>query len=105
MTLSFRDNDLGPIGISLYLIGIRDPCMIVYIGTTNTSEQRSIRVIALQPSNNNKGYWFMSLESGRRIHGYIWNELPIPEHVIRRVEELAEDEYAMDLDEDGCPIF
>jgi hypothetical protein len=28
MTLSFRDNDLGPIGISLYLIGIRDPCMI-----------------------------------------------------------------------------
>ena len=77
----------------------------VYIGTTNTSEQRSVGAIALRPSNNDKGYWFMSLETGRRIHGYIWNELPIPEHVVRRVEELAEDEYAMDLDEDGCPVF
>ena len=74
----------------------------VYIGTTNTTEQRSVGAIALRPSNSNRGHW---LETGRRIHGYIWNELPIPSHVIRRVEELAHGEYAMDLDEDGCPIF
>ena len=78
----------------------------VYVGTTNTIAQRSVGAIALCPSNNERGYWFMSLESGRRtIHGYIWNELPIPDHVIRRVEELADDENAMNLDDDGCPIF
>ena len=27
------------------------------------------------------------------------------DHVIRRVEELADDENAMNLDDDGCPIF
>ena len=47
----------------------------------------------------------MSLKTGRRIHGYIWNELPIPDHMIRRVEKLADDKNAMNLDDDGCPIF
>ena len=49
-----------------------------------------------------------SFESGRRIHDngyYIWNELPIPDHVIRRVEELADDENAMNLHDDDSPIF
>ena len=72
----------------------------VYIGTTNTTEQRSVGAIALRPSNSEGGYWFMSLESGRKIHGYLWNELPIPTHVVRRVEELASNENAPDLDED-----
>ena len=39
----------------------------VYIGTTNTTAQRSVGAIALRPSNNERGYWFMSLETGRRI--------------------------------------
>ncbi len=73
----------------------------VYTGTNNTIEQRSIGAIALRPSNNEGGYWFMSLESGRKIHVYIWNELPIPDHVVQRVEELASNENVPDLDEDG----
>ena len=32
----------------------------VYVGTTNTTAQRSVGAIALCPSNNERGYWFMS---------------------------------------------
>jgi len=59
----------------------------VHCGTTNGSEQRSVSAIALCPSNDEGGYWFMSLDTGCKIHGYIWKELPIPNHVISRVEE------------------
>jgi len=69
----------------------------VHIGTTNGSEQRSVSAIALRPSNDEGGYYFMSLDSGRRLHGYIWKELPIPNHVIHRVEELADDENALEI--------
>ena len=47
----------------------------------------------------------MSLESGRRIHSFVWRELPISDYVIGRVQELAESEDAPSLDGDGCPIF
>lgn len=77
----------------------------VYVGTTNTQVQRSVAAIALRASNNRGGYYFMSLESGRRIHSFVWRELPIPDYVAKRVEELAESEDAPSLDEDGCPIF
>ena len=54
----------------------------VYVGTINTTAQRSVGSIALRPSNNERGYWFMFLETGKRTHGYIWNKLPIPYYVI-----------------------
>ena len=34
----------------------------------------------------------MSLYSGKRIHGYKWDVLPIDEHIVESVEQLAEDE-------------
>ena len=34
----------------------------------------------------------MSIHTGRRIHGYKWEELPIDEYVIERVEALAKEE-------------
>ena len=46
----------------------------------------------------------MSLHSGKRIHGYIWDELPIDEYVIERVEALAE-EQGQPLMKDGVPDF
>ena len=64
----------------------------VYIRTTNTLEQRSVGVIALHPSNNNNRYWFMSLESGKRIYLYIWSELLIPNHICQQVKELTDNE-------------
>ena len=46
----------------------------------------------------------MSLHSGKRIHGFQWDELPIDEHVIERVEALAE-EQDQPLMHRGKPCF
>ena len=55
-------------------------------------KSRAVPAIALRRSNNAGGHYFMSLYSGKRIHGYKWKELPIDDYVINRVEELAEAE-------------
>ena len=65
---------------------------LVYEVTTNTMKPRSVPAIALKRSNNVGGHYFMSLYSGKRIHGYKWEALPIDEHIIARVEQLAEAE-------------
>jgi hypothetical protein len=64
----------------------------LYVGTTNTSKARTVGVIALRRSNENGGYYFMSLKTGCELHGYEWTELPIDGHIISRVEEMAEAE-------------
>ena len=63
---------------------------MVYTGTSNNMKSRSVPGIALKPSNNDGGQYFMSLYTGKRVHSYIWEELPIEDGVIQRVEELAE---------------
>ena len=77
---------------------------MVYTGTNNKMNARSIPAIALNASNEHGGHYFMSLYSGKRIHGYEWRELPIDEEVITRVEELAEEEEAPEMKR-GYPIF
>ena len=77
---------------------------MVYIGTKNNMDARSIPAIALNASNEHGGHYFMSLYSGKRIHSYEWKELPIDEEVIARVEELAEEEEAPEMKR-GHPIF
>ena len=61
---------------------------MVCIGTQNNMKGRSIPAIALKPSNNARGQFIMSLYT-EKIHSYIWEELPIDDGVIERVEELA----------------
>ena len=46
----------------------------------------------------------MSLHTGRRIHGYKWEELPLDEHVIKRVESMAEQEEHPIMNR-GIPCF
>ena len=65
---------------------------LVYTGTSNNNKPRAVPAIALKMSNTAGGHYFMSLHSGKRIHGYKWEELPIDEHIIERVESLAEKE-------------
>ena len=77
---------------------------MVYTGTNNKMDARSIPAIALNASNEHGGHYFMSLYSGKRIHSYEWKELPIDEEVIARVEELAEEEEAPEMKR-GYPIF
>jgi len=63
--------------------------------------------IALRSSNNSRGYYFQSLSTGRRVHVLgkaAWTELPIPDHVITRFEELTDAE-GQPIMNDKVPLF
>ena len=47
----------------------------------------------------------MNIDTGKKIHGYRFTELSMPQHIIDKVHDLADAEDAPDLDEDGCPFF
>ena len=51
--------------------------VVLYTTTTNDMKHRSVPCIALNPTNNFGGHNFMSLETGRKLHGYKWKELPM----------------------------
>ena len=61
-------------------------------------KKRSVPAIVFKASNVEGGYFFMSLYSGKWLHSYIWEELPIYQDVIDRVEQLAREEKQPFLD-------
>jgi len=77
----------------------------VYDGTDNTNKERRVPCIAQRPCNKQGGYYFLNLETGRKIHGYDWVELAIFDRVIDIVHALADRENAPALDTQGCPVF
>ena len=59
---------------------------------TNTMKSRTVGAIVLGPRDIRGTYNYMSLEIGEKIDGRVVAELPITEDVIRRVEQLGEDQ-------------
>jgi hypothetical protein len=56
----------------------------------NTMRARTVGAIALRPTGNQQGgYYFYSLLSGRRLHRTHWTELPMPAEAKDRVHALA----------------
>ena len=56
----------------------------------NSMASRTTGAIALRPTGNEQGgYYFMSLTTGRRLTRNRWTELPMPQDVIDRVHTLA----------------
>ena len=56
----------------------------------NSMLTRTVGAIALLPSGNSQGgHYFLSLNTGRRIHRQHWTELPMPAEVINRVHSLG----------------
>jgi Reverse transcriptase (RNA-dependent DNA polymerase) len=56
----------------------------------NTMATLTTGAIALRPTGNQQGgYFFMSLTTGRRLSRNQWTELPMPNDVIERVHSLA----------------
>ena len=55
---------------------------LVYVGKSNDMKKRSVPSIALKSSNDVGGYYFMSLYTGKKLHSYVWTELPIDDDVI-----------------------
>ena len=76
---------------------------LVYSETTNDNKPSVVPAIALRRSNKTEETT-MSLHSGKRICRYKWEELPINEHVIERVEALAEAEKQKGIHR-GMPSF
>ena len=85
----------------------------------NTGNERTVGAIALRPTGNQQGgYRFFSLSSGRVIRRNRWTELPMPKEVVDRMHKLsrrkqegisfldrnqqpfADDEDGQDTDED-----
>ena len=64
----------------------------------------SVPEIALKASNEEGEYCFMSLYSGKRLHSYIWEELPIDQDTIYRVEQLTKEGKQPVLD-NNQPLF
>ena len=62
--------------------------VMVHAGSKNDMSPRTETCIALWDSNNNGGH-YMSLKTGKRIHGNKWSEDPINQDVIDRVHEVA----------------
>ena len=56
---------------------------------TNTTTPGTIGVIVLDPKGTNGTYSFMSIETGRKVHGRIVRELPTSNEVIDRVNKLG----------------
>ena len=60
----------------------------VYIGNTNSKKRRTLEDIAIRPSNNCGGYYFISLAIGENINALSCTKLPINYQVIERVNDL-----------------
>jgi len=60
---------------------------------TDTPKTRTVGAIALYPlDNNHEGWIFISLATGKTIHGNIWTVLPVGEDVIARVHQISLEE-------------
>ena len=62
---------------------------MVYTGTANDMKIKIVPAIGLNKSNYHGGHYFMSLYTGKRLHGYPWKELPIYDDIISQVRDLA----------------
>ena len=65
---------------------------------TNGQQARTLGAITLGPDNSSQGgYNFYNLNTGMRIHRRSWTPLPMPDFVIRRVEQLGRRDGQPDL--------
>ena len=92
-----------PIDLSVKSITFGSYAMVFY-GSDNTLRQRSVPGIALSPSNERGGHYFMNLLTGWRLHAFIWKELPITTDVIAAVEKLGADQNQPVMN-DRVPLF
>ena len=65
---------------------------MVYIGTRNDMTSRTVPAIILRALNGVGGHYFMSLETGKRIHANKWTKMNIDINIINKVHQLADKE-------------
>ena len=72
--------------------------------TKNDMTERSEHAISLGTLNDSGAHYFMSLKTGKKIKCHRWEELPITDDVIKRVEQLGKEQNQIKLI-DGFPLF
>lgn len=61
--------------------------------THNDQTGRTCGAKALYPSRNtSKGWWFMSIVTGKVIHRSSWTKLPVPKEVVESIHAIANDQ-------------
>ena len=75
----------------------------VYTDSNNTMEARATLAIALCKFNESSGLFFISLQSGKRIHANKWREMPITPDIFNRVCTMDEMSYPASLDDFRIP--
>ena len=76
---------------------------MVYVGNHNNTHKKSVPADVLKATNEEEDF-FMSLQSGKIRHSYIWEELPIYQDVIGIVEILAR-EGKQPVVDNNQPLF
>ena len=76
----------------------------VCIGNTNSTKYIKLGTISLRPSNEQGGYYFMYLATGKYLHLYIWTELPINDQLLYWVNYLSTKYNQTEMTK-GYPIF
>ena len=61
----------------------------VYRGANNSTKKRTVGAISLILVNERGGYYFMYLATVKKLHAFIWTELPINDRFIFRVNNFA----------------
>ena len=62
----------------------------VYVGTKTNMESQTVGGIAIGPSGNVQHSWyFLSLETGKKLHSNQWTILPMDQREVDRVNELG----------------
>ena len=67
----------------------------VHEESDNTMASRTTGAISLRPTGNNQGgYFFYSLSTGKRLNRNHWTDIPMPNEVIDRVNRMADEANA-----------
>ena len=65
---------------------------MVYVGTHNNTKKKELTISRLESVQRGRSLFLMSLYSGKIIHSYIWEEIPIHQKLIEIVEKLTREE-------------
>jgi len=77
---------------------------MVYIGTENNINSKTVPVISLKESNDMNGQYAMSLITGKISHSKHWDQIPIDDFVIDKVKEFATKEEQPAI-QNTCSLF
>ena len=73
---------------------------------SNTMKERTTSAIALYPANNQQGgYYFMNIATGKLLSRYQWTEVPMPDSVINQINQRGRKDKQLKEDDTPPDMF